>query len=46
MWKPERWTRYADSLLAKGLASQIKSKDVTEELIEDVLEKSYTDSLY
>lgn len=46
MWKPERWARHTDSLLARGLASQIKSSDVTEELIEDVLEKSYKNSLY
>lgn len=46
MWKPERWTRYTDSLLSKGLAGQIKSEEITEKVIEDVLEKSYTEDLY
>ncbi len=31
MWKPERWQRYRDSLLAKGLASQIQEEEITEQ---------------
>lgn len=46
MWKPERWTHYKDSLLAKGLASKLDSKDLTEEVIQEHLEDSYRDALY
>jgi PPOX class probable FMN-dependent enzyme len=46
MWKPERWVRYSDSLLAKGLAKQIQSEEITEEVIEEVLEQTYEENLY
>ena len=46
MWKPERWQGYTDSLLARGLASQIQKEEITEKVIEEVLEKSYEENLY
>lgn len=46
MWKPERWTLYKDSLLARGLAKKLDSKDLTEEVIQEHLEESYRDKLY
>ncbi len=46
LWKPEKWTEYKDSLLAKGLASKINSAEITEELIQDHLEHSYEENLY
>ncbi len=46
MWQPERWTSYTDSLLVRGLASQIQSEEITEEVIEDALETSYKETLY
>ena len=46
MWKPDRWTVYTDSLLAQGLASQIKSDEINEKLVEDALETSYREELY
>jgi len=46
MWQPERWTTYTDSLLAKGLARQIKAKEITEEFVEEALETSYREELY
>jgi len=45
-WKPDRWTHYKDSLLAKGLASKLDSEDLTEEVIQGHLEDSYRDALY
>ena len=45
-WKPERWQGYTDSLVAKGLASQIQEEEITEKVIEEVLEKSYEENLY
>ena len=46
MWKPERWQGYTDSLLARGLASQIQKEEITEKVIDEVLEKSYEENLY
>jgi len=46
MWKPDRWKHYKDSLLARGLASKVDSEDLTEEVIQEHLEKSYRDRLY
>jgi PPOX class probable FMN-dependent enzyme len=46
LWKPEKWTEYNDSLLAKGLASKIDSAEITEELIQVHLERSYEENLY
>ena len=46
MWKPGNWTEYKDSLLAKGLATQIKAKEITEQVVEDALEQSYEQNLY
>ncbi len=46
MWKPERWQGYTDSLVAKGLASQIQEEEITEKVIEEALEKSYEENLY
>lgn len=46
LWKPEKWTEYKDSLLAKGLASKIDSPEVTEKVIQDHLERSYAEKLY
>ncbi len=46
MWKPEKWTEYNDSLLARGVANKIDSPEVTEELVQEQLERSYEDNLY
>lgn len=46
LWKPEKWTEYNDSLLAKGLASKIDSAEITEEVIQVHLERSYDENLY
>jgi PPOX class probable FMN-dependent enzyme len=46
LWKPERWTEYKDSLLAQGLASKIDSAEITEEVIQVHLERSYEENLY
>lgn len=46
MWKPDRWTHYKDSLLARGLASKLQMEELTEEVIEAHLEQSYEENLY
>ena len=46
VWKPERWTSYSDSLVARGLAEQIRSEEITEKVVEEALETSYTEELY
>jgi PPOX class probable FMN-dependent enzyme len=46
VWKPEHWTVYSDSLLAKGLASQIAADEITTEVVEAALDESYARHLY
>lgn len=46
LWKPEDWTDYKDSLLARGLASKLDSPEITEQVVQEHLERSYKDDLY